>query len=630
MDVFKKQNEMAEDILTNYRGRVLAIVKATRAGATFSLLKRACELKQKTVILAPYIEIFNKTVKEVGDTLSKTKPRIARIPKNEEACTRVAEKVGENPRLRNLPFHLRPSCRNCKYNNPESCELQKILVSDWDILGLTYPKLRALSISQSATSLDLLGKIKLPDNLILDEFVTGLIVASPSVEILEPHEYLQREFDYELRMFKGLENESIEATFWPALALFAQDAELEGKNLREREYRLYNNPIRDDCGTFFEDNFAECWNLIEHLVNEEKDTKVLQELLQIVTSDKFFIINKDGKVSIKPVLNLDDISSGSFYLKDFATKFFSKGKFVALVDACLPDLNLERSLGLKVESYAWGDPLNTNQSQLVISDTRKIGETDFFKSMKLQAELKETIATLSKLHRPKTILLATQNIDIWKIIEAWRNSGVIPKDIMTTYYRSGISRGVTPDPLRRVLILIGAPYLPKEAYLPETYVSAGQTKDLQIAYKKSDMKSTFINLIGRVKDPRGQEKSIVYAIGITAEEVRIFSKQEKIQPPLILQFLFTGADANDFTLAGDLFLHSDELADKWNDLEKELPIFVRILKVCRLKEESLTPSDIASGHTQRVTQFIESYPDVLKKLNIKVIKKGKSTRLQSL
>lgn len=137
MSVFAKQDKMANEILTKYRDKVLAIVKATRAGATFSLLKRAYELKQKTVIVAPYIEIFERTVKEVEDSFSKDKPRITRIPKNEDVCTKLAEKVHDNPNLKSLPFHLRPSCKNCEYNDPESCKLQEILASDWDILGLT-------------------------------------------------------------------------------------------------------------------------------------------------------------------------------------------------------------------------------------------------------------------------------------------------------------------------------------------------------------------------------------------------------------------------------------------------------------------------------------------------------------
>jgi len=52
------------------------------------------------------------------------------------------------------------------------CRLHYILQSEWDIPGLTYDKLRALSISNSQIALDLFEKIKNLDNLILDEFVT--------------------------------------------------------------------------------------------------------------------------------------------------------------------------------------------------------------------------------------------------------------------------------------------------------------------------------------------------------------------------------------------------------------------------------------------------------------------------
>ena len=41
MDIFRKQNEMAEDILTNHRGKVLAIVKATRAGGHVQLTQES-------------------------------------------------------------------------------------------------------------------------------------------------------------------------------------------------------------------------------------------------------------------------------------------------------------------------------------------------------------------------------------------------------------------------------------------------------------------------------------------------------------------------------------------------------------------------------------------------------------
>ena len=159
-------------------------------------------------------------------------------------------------------------------------------------------------------------------------------MASPSVSISEPHAYLKQEFNYQLRMVEKIGEDNIEAMFWPLIANFALCAEGEGKRLAEKKHDFFDNPIKEDAGTFFEDHFAECWKIIEHLAIEEKNTKVLQELLQIVSSDKFFIIRKFGKISIKPVLNLDDISRGSTYLKSFAQQFFKKGKLVALVDAC--------------------------------------------------------------------------------------------------------------------------------------------------------------------------------------------------------------------------------------------------------------------------------------------------------
>ena len=92
-DPFALQNSKAQDILTNYRGKVLAVEKATRAGATTSLLKKACELGQKTVIVAPYIKIFDNTVDNVRGLIEGKDPRIARIGANEYICTKIKSRI---------------------------------------------------------------------------------------------------------------------------------------------------------------------------------------------------------------------------------------------------------------------------------------------------------------------------------------------------------------------------------------------------------------------------------------------------------------------------------------------------------------------------------------------------------
>lgn len=606
---------MAEEILTKHRGKALAIVKATRAGATFSLLKRAIELEQKTVIVAPYIEIFNKTVKEVGDSFSKSKPTITRISKNEDICKKIAQKVEKNPCLRNLSFHMRPSCKTCEYNSPKECRLQEILAGDWDVLGLTYAKLRALSVSESEVAFDLLEKIRLPDNLILDEFVTGIIVSSPSVEIMEPYAYLESEFDYWRRFISKIGEDDVEAIFWSGIGHFALYAETEIKNLKDGASKFFDNPTRDDWGSFFKDNFAHCWKIIEQLVVEGRDTKILQQLLQIIGSNRFYIMKKKGKVSLKPLFDMDDVASGSAYLKSFGQSFLKQGKLVALVDACLPDIDLKGSLGLDTEPYNWGDPLNTNASQLVICDTRKIGEIDFFKSTELQEKLKSVINQLSFFHRKTKVMIATQNSRMHDAIHIWQSQKKIPENAILTYYRSNISRGITV-PNCRILVLIGAPYLPKEAYLPETYIETGHAKDMQSAYKKSDMKSAFVNLIGRVKDPKGEQLSIVYALGITASEVNALLAQEGITSPFVVYFRVQGADVEDFGRAAHLFLNVKRT--RWNNLETDLPVVERIIRkshdVDRIESAKVIPNQ-----TKRVQEIANEYKDILKLYSVKVV-----------
>lgn len=98
-------------------------------------------------------------------------------------------------------------------------------------------------------------------------------------------------------------------------------------------------------------------------------------------------------------------------------------------------------------------------------------------------------------------------------------------------------------------------------------------------------------------------------------------------PPLIFRFLTTGADALDFELAGRSFLQANELRKEWNKLEADLPVLEKILRVCRLEDESVTCSEILSKDPKRVKQFIESYPDVLQKFNIEITKEPNGYRL---
>jgi hypothetical protein len=276
---------------------------------------------------------------------------------------------------------------------------------------------------------------------------------------------------------------------------------------------------------------------------------------------------------------------------------------------------------VNVGRYFWGDPLNTNRSQLIISDTHKIDRISFFKDVELQRKIRQLIRFACEIHKSDTVLIVTMNSKMARAVLAWREREEIPR-VDVTYYRSALSRGIVIDSKHRILILIGGPYLPRIAYLAEAY----KTDKLAI-FRRSDMRSAFINLIGRVKDPRGQEKSVVYAAGITAREVKAFVMQDDVRPPLIFEFLVKGADALDFELAANSFLHAHELGKEWSSLEQDLPVLARILRVCRYRDKSITLSEILPDKVERVRQFIESHPDVLKKFRIDIVKEARGYRL---
>lgn len=625
---FDKQNAMAEDVLTNYKGKVTAITKATRAGATFSILKRACELKQKTVIIAPYKEIFNQTLNDVVETFPpEAKPKIIRITANKEMCKKIKYEIEQYPILEKFPSHSLPRCQSCEYNEPQKCEFQKNLsIDNWDILAITYAKLKAIHKGKSATSRLILEKIRTADNLILDEFTTGILHSSPSVEITDIYDKFQREFDDSENRALYPETNS-EGEFWAGMNLFVIIAKHKGDFLKPGEHMIYENDAAE-YGNFFDENTSECWKIIKRLaIQEGKNIEILQQILQVITAKRLVAIkSKDGKVQIQPIEDMTQKTIRSYdYLKDFLKECEIKNKVVALVDACLPTLNFESLLEVEVASFLWGDPLETNKSQLIICDTRKFGKTEFFKETNLQKKLKTLINLACRLHTPSVILVATMNKQIHNIIKYWIKKEEIPK-VTVTYYRSELSRGITPDKNHNVLILVGGPYLPKLAYLAETL---GTEKNcLQEAYNKSDVKSEFINLIGRVKDPSGTRKSVVYATGITYPEIINLIEQKDVPSPLIFKFLTTGADPLDFEIASKVFLNP-ELPGKFNDIHFDLPIFVKILRKIVIEEKSLTLGEIVPQHVEPLKNFVETYPDFLAKAGIVVVKSSRGYRLSN-
>ena len=355
---FENQDALAENILTKERGNVVAVKKVTRAGATFSLLKKAFEMKQKTVIVAPYRKIFDETVNDVARSFpAGHKPKILRITANKEMCVKVKEKIAKYPALEEFPFLRRPRCEECDFNDPGNCVLQEALATDdWNIIGITYAKLNAICRGNTAVARTFIEKIEASDNLILDEFTTGILTTTPSVEIRDPYHALQRDFHSEERMVDPKVS-SFEMQFWAGLNLFALYTDAEANKLKLGEHTFCENFVSRDVEDFFEKNAVGCWEIIERLAVEGVDTKLLRQMMQVIASKRLVVVkSKKGIVTIQPVEDMNERAiRGYDYLKDFVKEYSSEKSLVALVDACLPDLNLSELLGVETTNFDWGD-----------------------------------------------------------------------------------------------------------------------------------------------------------------------------------------------------------------------------------------------------------------------------------
>ena len=86
-----------------------------------------------------------------------------------------------------MKWLLRPEdCEKCEFFNNNLCELQRILnCTNWDVLVLTYQKLKAITLSKehSKVSQAVLQMLLSADIVIFDEYTSGLLGLTPIVEL---------------------------------------------------------------------------------------------------------------------------------------------------------------------------------------------------------------------------------------------------------------------------------------------------------------------------------------------------------------------------------------------------------------------------------------------------------------
>jgi hypothetical protein len=575
---YEKQEQMAKALLEG-RNHIIAVEKVTRAGATTSLIKEAVNAKMKVVFCAPTHKIGEDTVKQAVNFSQRKDARILYVKSNGEMCSKLSIMLGRNPRLRKMKWLMLPEkCTECEFNNPE-CELQNILLSEnWDIIVITYQKLKALinSKEHSETSEILLSKLSGADVMIVDEYTQGLLGLTPSLELrLEEQDRLSNLF-----------LETWSDVLVPLLEINMEILEV-GLELKRGEGKAVENPLSEATLNFLRVNSRGLWNKLMNLTGRGYDTEFLQGLSGIVFSRKFFIYkNVKDHVALRP---LEPLEEGLSFINNFVDNFASKGKLSLLVDSHLPDINLEELFGSPFAKVSWGDPNNTNSYIGYFCDTKTLNFHSF-RFPSTQRYFQQTITAICDYHKTKSakglseVLIVCMNKAMQSYVIQWKNAGLIP-DIPNdniTYYRSKLTRGIPFD--GKVQILLCGPYIPLAAYYHKTKLTEGEISNAEAwdyAFRKSSMGSDFINASTRVKDPEGRRDSFIYCLGMTKQEVESFLDVKcemyhngTAQPPFIISSLTTGIKGDDFIQATSLFEDRKETANPRIDI----PFLIKLQK----------------------------------------------------
>lgn len=607
MSTFNIQEELASRLLQT-KG-IFVIHKATRAGASFSIVKTALKEGRKAVVLSPTKRIIRALQEKLPSMLGYS-PKMVVVGPNSELCQKLDRNLSKK-----LAFQFKENCSKCNLNGkPSECRYQNLQNHDFDLFCLTYDKLQSLIQHQAKDTTVIVDKLLAADVLVLDEFTTAVLADVQTIDLI-----------YDLHGIQKKLRDKIEPLL-PQNAVWAETLKsfmIRFENVKESS--VLGNKIWDAIllpEKAQQDFFIEGWLYITKLTKLGFETKDLQRAFLSMFAKNVVITVDNGEVCLTPM-----VEDALAYLKTFVAKF-GKDKTVFIVDSYQPSVSFRNLFGTEIENVNWGDPLRTNSRQLVIGDTAHWGVRDFMRDSKLRARVRQTIERILAQFPPeKTIIVAT-NISMIREMYFWN----LPKEVRLTWFRSDRMRGVQAEN-RRIMVCVGGPYLPKKAYTDssksfnindfavemDTLLTDEQkARQIPRLLRFNDTCCEFVNAIGRIKDPEGKERSVVITLGMQTYEAKALLRDNSpfpIPKPIVTQTIFGGGMSDEGVTAAKLWLEGAEV-----EQPRHLTILARIICYTNQKKTA-PPSQVILGQTDLVKDIALKYQPILEKHGVKVLSK---------
>lgn len=523
----------AYNIFNIYKNDILLTHKTTRAGCTTALAAESLNRKEPFLMVVPTNNIAQKTIVTDAKKYSDTKdPYIIHIKSN-HFCIKNEELCEQYPDLKRLPILPLPAkCSECEYY--DFCPITEIIRKpNSDGYVLTYQKLVALLLSMgnhpNTTAEAIIDIVSSCRNIVFDEIHEIQYGKSSSLTVydnsntenkrIDFSKYMQLHTEYRyifkmLTNFKMLLSEeeiefNIQGCKWDA------DEEDHWKHHSHRQIENNWTDISTKDNGDITKTIIAIYEEIIDLTKERKkyDLKIydvldLYKILNIVTSESISLTAiKDGG-DIKVNMVAIDVFFTNM-IKSFIQSIENGNRRVFLTSATIcsydyPGLLADNKKMKKITFGSGGDPMNTNNKMLILADKKRynsIGTNSYFKKKdEILMRIKEILEAYGNDECKIVAMNIKHAIDLQNDLKALK----IEKQV--TYYKSPELMGVSAD--ERVLIAVGMAYKPANAY-------DGITKTLKCSRTllHESIQSDTWQAWSRVKDPSGENPSLVFALG---------------------------------------------------------------------------------------------------------------------
>jgi len=575
---FEPIYKICEELIDSKKPLVVC-PKTTRAGFTTALNIIAKERNKKILYLVPRTSISEKTFKDTICLAQEKKGIFINgfvLSANQKACLVRMKEAIEYEKKHGKPMAIeipipREDCKSCQYrgtivqpppmtplykSDPEhnACMLEtyRIQRTIFDSGFTTYAKIYAILNTPSEDAKEMLTDIEDYDIIVFDEITQFVEMTSFQIPIIlkwREYESTQQptynyfaELNRDLEAFmieKGL-NETVEKIHYYCdlfIEIFADDT-------KYKHNEKIQNPLPTDQRMELRLNMITYLNtLYNYHTATDNGVKTIYNTLTLLC-EEFWYAQK--LCTMEHVLEINFLVPPRYsevikWVKNLNAQ-------IIITDAVLPHQDLKKVFGPELEEFIIGDPQNTAETQLLVTDTRNIMPTNLFAD---EDRLRKYIHSIIEIHGNDKFLVVCPNITTAKrFIQMFPS---IPHENVT-WYRSNMTIGVACN--LRVMVTLSTPYAPVEAFDWAATDIKGDSRESR-RFWKANARNTFFQAIGRVKDPLAHVLSIVYTYGIKRSGLEDLLKSCQGKPNITEIAAMRGFD-NVHTSVGDYWLRTGD------------------------------------------------------------------------